>query len=73
MNNLFLKLLLAVFLFLCVVPVYADSLKQYAAKIKTKSGSVVWNVVVRAHDPFEAAYKINIRYKGATIIRLKEK
>ena len=48
--------------------VLAAGRKRFVFKIKTKSGSIVGNVVIEAKDMEEAKYKLRKRYSGSEIM-----
>jgi len=47
--------------------------KKFVFKIKTKSGSIVGNIVIEAKDAENAKYKLRKRYPDCEIMEMKEK
>jgi hypothetical protein len=51
----------------------AFALKKFVFKVKTKSGSIVGNIVIEASDQFAAVAKLMKRYPGCEILEGREK
>lgn len=51
----------------------AASLKKFLFKIRTKSNSIVGNVLIEAKDVFAAIQKLKKRYPGCEILEAREK
>lgn len=51
----------------------AASLKKFVFKIRTKSNSIVGNILIEANDVFAAIQKLNKRYPGCEILEAREK
>ena len=51
----------------------AGERKRFVFKIKTKSGSIVGNIVIEAKDIEEAKYKLRKRYPDCEILEGHEK
>ncbi len=51
----------------------ASDHKRFVFKIKTKSGSIVGNIVIEAKDIEEAKYKLRKRYPDCEILEGHEK
>jgi hypothetical protein len=47
--------------------------KKFLFKVKTKSGSIVGNILIEAKDVFAAIVKVKKRYPSCTILEAKEK
>lgn len=47
--------------------------KKFVFKIKTKSGSIVGNILIEAKDQFAAIAKLKERYPGCEVLEAKEK
>ncbi len=47
--------------------------KKFLFKIRTKSGSIVGNILIEARDQFAAVGKLMKRYPGCEILEGKEK
>ena len=69
-RRLFLALCLSL---LPLSAVSAGEHKRFVFKIKTKSGSIVGNVVIEAKDIEEAKYKLKKRYPDCEIMEGHEK
>jgi hypothetical protein len=44
---------------------------RYHFQVRTASGGIVGNIVVEAHDQFEAVQKLMQRYPGCTIMKVE--
>ena len=61
---------------LSVLPLFGGAggeQKRFVFKIKTKSGSIVGNIVIEAKDIEEAKYKLRKRYPDCEIMEGHEK
>jgi hypothetical protein len=47
--------------------------KKFVFKIRTKSGSIVGNILIEAKDQFAAVVKLKERYPGCEVLEAKEK
>jgi hypothetical protein len=47
--------------------------KKFVFKIRTKSGSIVGNILIEAKDQFAAIAKLIERYPGCEVLEAKEK
>lgn len=47
--------------------------KKFVFKIRTKSGSIVGNILIEAKDQFAAVAKLKERYPGCEVLEAKEK
>jgi len=54
-------------------PAQAATRKKFLFKVKTKSGSIVGNILIEAKDVFAAIVKVKKRYPGCTILEAREK
>ena len=52
---------------------FASEHKRFVFKVKTKSGSIVGNIVIEAKDIEEAKYKLRKRYPDCEILEGHEK
>lgn len=52
---------------------HAATHKKFLFKIKTKSKSIIGNILIEAKDLFGAISKLNKRYPGCEILEAKEK
>jgi hypothetical protein len=62
--------------YLLVLPLsvaLAGEYKRFVFKIKTKSGSIVGNIVIKAKDIEEAKYKLRKQYPECEILEGHEK
>ena len=47
--------------------------KKFLFKIRTKSGGIIGNILIEAHDVFAAITKLKKGYPGCEVLGVKEK